>query len=185
MATTTPAVDLPSGTWDVDPSHTEVQFSARHLMVAKVRGRFGGVRGEIHVGDDPVRSTVRASVDVVSVDTGDAGRDEHLRSADFFDVEHHPTIEFASTGVRELGRGRFALDGDLTIRGVTRPVTLDLQYHGSARDPWGNTKAAFSASAEVNRKDWGLEWNVALDTGGVLVGDKVRIELDVEAALRS
>ncbi|MCD9623303.1 YceI family protein [Rhabdothermincola salaria] len=171
--------DLTPGTWDVDPSHTTVGFVGRHLMITKVRGRFSGVTGTVTVAEDRTQSSVTATIDMASVDTRDEGRDAHLRGEDFFDVEHHPTMTFASTEVRQDG-GDFVLVGDLTIKGVTKPVELELEFDGVSGDPWGGTRAGFTAKGEVNRKDWGLEWNVALETGGVLVGDKIKIELDVQ-----
>ena len=172
--------DLTPGTWTIDGSHTTVGFVARHLMITKVRGRFGAVSGTIEVPEDPMQARVEATVEMGSVDTGDAGRDEHLRSPDFFDVESHPTMTFRSTGVRAEGDG-YVLSGELTIRGVTRPVDLAVEFDGVGPDPWGGTRAGFTAEAEVNRRDWGLEWNVALDGGGMLVSEKVKIALDVQA----
>jgi polyisoprenoid-binding protein YceI len=169
------------GTWAIDASHSTVGFVARHLMVSKVRGRFGTVDGTITIADDPFQSSVSATVDASSIDSGDAKRDEHLRSADFFDVETYPTISFQSTKVEDRGDGTYALTGDLTVHGVTRAVTWDLEYDGTAKDPWGGTRAGFSASTDVNRKDWGLEWNVALEAGGFLVSDKIHLTLEVEA----
>jgi polyisoprenoid-binding protein YceI len=171
--------DLTPGTWTIDPAHTTVGFTARHLMITKVRGRFGVVEGTATIDDDRLLSHVRASIDVASVGTGDSGRDEHLRSADFFGVATHPTMFFTSTGVKEDG-GEFLLFGDLTIKGVTRPVELDLEFDGVTGDPWGATRAGFTAEGELNRKDWGLEWNVALESGGVLVSEKIKLHLDVE-----
>jgi polyisoprenoid-binding protein YceI len=172
--------DLARGTWTIDPAHTTVGFVARHLMITKVRGRFTGVSGAITIAEDPLQSSVEATIDLASVDTGDQQRDAHLRSADFFDVEHHPTMAFRSTGVKQDGRS-FVVQGDLTIKGVTRPVELDVEFEGAGPDPWGGTRAAFSATTDVNRKDWGLEWNVTLETGGLLVSDKIRLELDIQA----
>jgi len=169
-----------AGTYALDPIHSYVSFSARHLMVTKVRGRFPVVDGRLVVGDDPQQSTVDANVDVSAVESGDPKRDEHLRSADFFDAEHHPNVTFRSTGVEDHLDGTFTLHGDLTVRGVTHPVTLDGEYLGSQASPWGDTRIGFSAETEVNRKDWGLEWNVALETGGLLVGDKVKLTIDAE-----
>ncbi len=166
---------LTPGTWAVDPSHTEVGFVARHLMVTKVRGRFGDVTGTVTVADDLSASEADVTVRMASIDTRSADRDTHLRSADFFDVENHPEMTFHSTAFD----GR-SLTGDLTIKGVTRPVTFDVEFGGTATDPWGNTKAGFEASATVNRKDWGLEWNVTLESGGVLVSDKVTLTLEVQ-----
>lgn len=173
--------DLTPGTWTVDPAHSTVGFVARHLMITKVRGRFTEFSGRIEIPADPLAATLEATVDLASVDTGDAGRDEHLRSADFFGVEESREMRFASTGVKEKG-DHYALLGDLTIGSATRPVEFDLEFDGVSTDPWGNTKAGFTATTEISRKEWGLEWNVALETGGVLVGDKVKVELDIQAA---
>jgi polyisoprenoid-binding protein YceI len=149
-------------------------------MVTKVRGTFGEIDGTITITDDPLQSSVRAKVDASTVNSGDAKRDEHLRSPDFFAVEQYPTIEFVSKRVEPRG-DHFALVGDLTVRGVTREVAWDFEFDGTAKDPWGGTRAGFSATTEVNRKDWGLEWNMALETGGFLVSDKVRLQVEVEA----
>ena len=171
---------LTPGTWNVDASHSTVGFSVRHLMVAKVRGRFTDFSGTITVGDDPLASTLEAVVKTASVDTHDDGRDGHLRGGDFFDVEQFPDMSLASTGIDADGDD-FVLHTQLTIKGVTRAVDFELEFEGVATDPWGNVKAGFSAEAEINRKDWGLEWNVALEAGGVLVGEKVKLTLDIEA----
>jgi polyisoprenoid-binding protein YceI len=168
------------GTWAIDASHSSVGFVARHLMVTKVRGVFGDVEGTITIADDPFQSSVRASVDAATVSSGDEKRDAHLRSADFFDVEQYPRIEFVSKKVEARG-DTFALTGDLTVHGVTREVTWDLEYEGTVQDPWGGTRAGFSATIEVNRKDWGLEWNMALEAGGLVVSDKVRLNVEIEA----
>jgi polyisoprenoid-binding protein YceI len=173
--------DLTPGTWQVDASHSTVGFVARHLMITKVRGRFTDFSGTMEIAADPLQSSLVASVDLASVDTGDAGRDEHLRSADFFAAEDASRMTFVSTGVKEKG-DHYALLGDLTIGGATHPVEFALEFDGVTTDPWNNTKAGFSATTDINRKDWGLTWNVALETGGVLVGDKIRIELDIQAA---
>jgi polyisoprenoid-binding protein YceI len=181
---TSPSHTLPyvpaAGTYALDPSHSQVSFSARHLMVTKVRGRFPVADGRLVISEDPARSTVEATIDVSAVDSGDDKRDEHLRSADFFDAEHFPTVTFRSTRVDDHGDGTFTLEGDLTVRGVTRPVSLEGEYLGSQPSPWGDTRIGFSAETEVNRKDWGLEWNVALETGGLLVSDKVKLTIDAE-----
>jgi polyisoprenoid-binding protein YceI len=169
-----------TGTWTIDPSHTTVGFTARHLMISKVRGRFGSFAGQIVVNDDVASTSVTATIDTASIDTGDEKRDGHLRSADFFDVDTFPTMTFASTAVRERGDG-YVLVGDLTIKGVTRPVELAVEFEGSQGDPWGGTRIGFVARGDINRKDWGLEWNVALETGGVLVSDKITLQLEVEA----
>ena len=173
---------LTTGTWTVDPSHSEVGFVVRHLMVSKVKGRFGGVSGTITVAENVLESVVEASADIATVDTRDESRDAHLKSADFFDAEKFPTISFRSTGIREKGND-YALDGDLTIKGVSKAVSFDLEYNGAATNPMTSGQSAgFSAETEINRKDFGLEWNVALESGGVLVADKVKIHLEIEAA---
>jgi polyisoprenoid-binding protein YceI len=174
---------LTPGTWTIDPAHSTVGFVARHLMITKVRGRFTDFSGSIEVGENPLESHVVATVDLASVDTGDAGRDAHLRNADFFDLEGggSSTMTFGSTGIKD-DDGDYVLFGDLTINGVTRQVEFDLEFEGVNVDPWNNTKAGFTAATEINRKDFGLEWNVTLETGGVLVGDKVKVQLDIQAA---
>jgi polyisoprenoid-binding protein YceI len=181
LATLTP------GTWTVDPSHSTVGFVARHLMITKVRGRFTDFSGSLEIAPDPLQSHVEATVNLASVDTGDAGRDAHLRSADFFDVDASsktaggsPTMTFHSTGIKD-DDGDYTLFGDLTVNGVTRQVEFDLEFDGVSPDPWGGTRAAFTATTEISRKDFGLEWNVALETGGALVGDKVKVQLDIQA----
>jgi len=171
---------LEQGTWNIDNAHSTVGFTARHLMITKVHGRFGTFSGSITIGADPLDSTVEASVDLASVATGDDGRDQHVRGADFLDVEKYPTMTFTSTGVKAVGSD-YALLGDLTIKGVTRPVEFDLEFEGVSPDPWGGTRAAFSAATEVNRKDWGIDFNMALETGGFVIGDKIKIELDIQA----
>jgi len=180
----TPMSDLSAltpGTWNVDPSHSTVGFVARHLMVTKVRGRFTDFGGAITIAQDPLQSSVQATVQLESVSTGDAGRDGHLRGADFFDTDNYKTMEFRSTSIERRG-GDYVLNGDLTIKGVTKPVAFELEFDGVSTDPWGNTKAGFTAETEINRKEWGLEWNVALEAGGVLVSEKVKIQLDIQAA---
>jgi polyisoprenoid-binding protein YceI len=167
--------ELPAGTWTVDASHSELGFVARHLMVTKVRGQFKEFEGTVKVGESLSDSQVTAVAQLASVDTGSADRDAHLKSADFFDVENNPTMSFTSAEVTAD-----SLKGDLTIKGVTKPVVFDLEFGGLATDPWGNQKAGFEASAEINRKDWGLEWNVALEGGGVLVSEKIKINLDIQ-----
>ena len=172
--------DLTPGTWNVDASHSTIGFVARHLMVSKVRGRFASFAGTLTIADDPLASKVEATADAASITTGDDNRDGHLKSADFFDVENFPTVTFASTGIDRDGSD-FVLHTDLTIKGVTKPVDFELEFDGVSADPWGGTRVGFTAKAEINRKDWGLEWNVALEAGGVVVGEKVKIELEIEA----
>lgn len=169
------------GDWQLDPVHTSVEFVARHLMVSKVRGRFTGVTGTIHVAEDPAESWVEVEIDTSTVATGDEKRDEHLRSPDFFDVERYPKITFRSTKLEGESPGRFLVHGDLTVHGVSRPVSLEAEYHGWTQSPFGDQRAGFSATTEVNREDFGLTWNVAIESGGVLVGKKVRLDFEIEA----
>jgi polyisoprenoid-binding protein YceI len=174
--------------WTLDPTHTLIEFSGKHMMFTTVKGRFGAFTGEITVDEaHPERSTVRVEIDAASLDTRTEMRDTHLRSADFLDVEAFPTIAFKSTGV-DLPAGarvrpglQFKVNGDLTIRGTTRPVVLDAEFTGEGTGPFGNQIKAFAARAKVNRKDFGLTWNVALETGGVLVGDEIKIEIETQA----
>jgi polyisoprenoid-binding protein YceI len=177
-------IELPApGRWQIDPAHTELAFIGRHFMLTKVRGRFTGVTGAIEVAGDPGQSTAEITIDMASVDSGSQARDEHLRSADFFDTAHHPTATFAGRAAHWEGT-RGLLEGDLTIRGVTRPVTLAAEYLGHAADPWGGHRAIFTASGTVNREDWGLTWNMPLNGGGLLVSTEIRIEIELEAVLQ-
>jgi polyisoprenoid-binding protein YceI len=171
--------ELTPGTWTVDPTHSTVGFTARHLMITKVRGHFTDFDGVVEIADDPLASSVVAQVRLGSIDTGNADRDGHLRSPDFFDTEHHPEMTLRSTEIRARGDDH-VLVGDLTIAGQTHPVEFTLAFDGVTEDPFGKTKAGFEASTEINRKDWGLNWNVALETGGVLVSEKIRIDLDIQ-----
>jgi len=174
---------VPAGTWIIDPSHSEVGFIARHLLVSKVRGSFEKFAGTLTIAENFADSKVEATIEAASVTTRDENRDNHIRTNDFFGVEEHPTWTFASTGIKSNGED-YALEGDLTLKGVTKPVTLDLEILGVNKDPWGNTKAGFSASTKVNRKDFGIEWNAPLEAGGFLVGDDVTLELEIQAALQ-
>jgi polyisoprenoid-binding protein YceI len=178
---TVQGVQLPSaGTWRLDPGHAEVGFVGRHFMLTKVRGRFTGVDASIHIGEQPRDSRVTATIDVASISTGDEARDTHLKSADFFDAENYPAATFRSTSVTWDGtEGR--MNGELTIKDVTRPVALDVEYIGYARDPWDNDRIVFSASGKVNREDWGLTWNAILESGGLLVSKEIDLVLDFEA----
>lgn len=180
---TAPTDTLPTkGTWTLDNSHSQASFSVRHLMVSKVRGRFGQLTGIIDAAENPTESIVTATIDAASIDTRDEGRDAHLRSPDFLDVERFPSLQFRSTSVREAGPGRWTMVGDLTIRDVTRPVEVDVTYEGLAVNPLTGAKTAgFSARTEVDREDFGLTWNQAVEGGGVLVGKTVQIDLEVEA----
>jgi polyisoprenoid-binding protein YceI len=181
MATT--VTTLPeTGTWAVDASHSSIEFVAKHLVVSKVRGRFQAFTGSLVVAEPIEHSTVEVTIDAASITTNDEGRDGHLRSGDFLDVEAHPTLTFRSTGAQHRSGDEWTIPGELTIRGVTQPVELDVAYLGVFVDPWGNQKAAFSASTEIDREAFGLTWNQALEAGGVLVGRTVKIELDVQAA---
>ncbi|HET8603311.1 MAG TPA: YceI family protein [Marmoricola sp.] len=177
--TTSIAPELVAGTWTIDPSHSEVGFVARHLMT-KVRGVFESFEGTIVTGENP---SATAKIDPNSINTRNADRDAHLRSADFFDVENSGAITFASTGVEAGGKG-LLLTGELTIKGTTRPVTLDVEVLGVGTDPWGGTRVGFEGSVTVNRKDWGIDWNVPLDGGRFLVGEKVELVVAVQAVLQ-
>ena len=168
---------LTTGTWAIDPTHSEVGFVARHLMVTKVRGSFAEVTGTVQVAEDLTQSVATVTINTDSVSTGTADRDGHLRSADFFDVETFPQITFVSTSF-----DGDTLAGDLTIKGITKPVTLAVQFNGVATDPWGTDKAAFEATGELNRTDWGLTWNATLEKGGVLVSEKIKLVIDVQLA---
>ncbi len=183
-----PAAGTSARVWDIDTSHATAGFRVRHLMVSHVRGHLGPVSGTVFIDElDPARSRVDVAVDARGLDTRDPKRDEHLRSADFFDVANHPTVTFRSTHV-EAPRGpreTIRLTGDLTIRGVTRPVTLEVEgLEPAIQDPWGNSRRGVSARARINRKEWGLKWNLAIEAGGVAVGDEVTIEIDAELIAR-
>jgi polyisoprenoid-binding protein YceI len=168
-------------TWNVDPTHAELAFAVRHLMLSTVRGRFGAVTGTVKVDEsNPANSKIDVTIEVSSIDTRQEMRDNHLRSADFFDVENHPTLHFVSKKVDGDVKGEFKVVGDLTIRGTTREVTLDVSLQGEGKDPWGNERAGFEAKGKINRSDFGLTWNQALEAGGVAVGDEVKISIDVE-----
>ena len=169
-----------AGEYAIDPAHTSVEFIGRHLMITKVRGRFPEVSGTSTIDDEPERSHVEVELNVTSLDTGNPDRDGHLRSPDFFDGEKYPTISFRSTKVEAGTSGTWAVTGDLTVRDVTRPVTLQVDFDGANASPIGDERIAFSAATDVDREDWGLTWNVALETGGVMVSKKIRIEIEVE-----
>ena len=170
-----------AGTYALDKGHTTIEFVGRHLMITKVRGRFTDFDGQIVIGDTPGESSVGVTINTASVDSSDEKRDGHLRSPDFLDVASYPKITFRSTKV-DIGRdGTAKVTGALTVKDVTRPVTLDVEFDGAQADPWGGQRLGFSAHAEINREDWGLTWNVALETGGVLVGKKIRLEFNAEA----
>ena len=171
-----------TGTWKLDPAHTTIGFSARHAMVAKVRGRFTEFEGEFTLdGKSPENSTASVVIKAASIDTRNLQRDEHLKSADFLDVEKFPELRFAATTIKHVRDEEFVLGGDLTVRGVSRPIELELELVGTSTDPWGGARIGFEGKTEISRKDFGVTWNVALETGGVLVSDKVTINIDVSA----
>jgi polyisoprenoid-binding protein YceI len=173
---------MKSERWEIDGSHSGIHFSVRHLVIAKVRGQFSRWTGTVLVPDgDFSRAAVNAVIDASSIDTGVVDRDAHLRSPDFLDVEHFPELTFTSRSIEPAANDRVRVTGELTIKGVTRVVTLDVEDAGRAKDPWGNDRAAFSAKTSLDRKDFGLTWNQALETGGVMVGDRIDIEIEVEA----
>lgn len=173
-----------AGTWTIDKTHSTVGFSIRHIMISKVKGTFDDFDATFVTGESPLDTKVTASAKVVSINTNEANRDGHLRTGDFFDVETYPTIDFASTGMREV-KGEFLIDGDITIKGVTKPATFELEFGGFGNDPYGNYKFGATAKTEVNREDFGLTYNAALETGGMLLGDKVTITLELQAALNA
>jgi polyisoprenoid-binding protein YceI len=167
--------------WNIDAAHTGINFSVRHMVVSKVRGRFGKFTGTLTLDNaDLARSSVEVSIDASSIDTGVADRDTHLRSADFFDVEKFPELHFRSTRIERVDDSNYRVIGDLTIRGTTREVALDAEYGGRGKDPWGHDRIGFVAKVSIDRKEFGLTWNQLLETGGILVGDSVQIELDVQ-----
>lgn len=168
--------------WQIDTVHTHVGFSVKHMMVSTVRGQFKQYSGTLTIDSaDFTKSRFEGEVDVTSIDTGNSQRDDHLRSGDFFDAANHPKIKFANSKIESKGDGEFVVHGDLTIRGTTLPIALEVEYHGTSKNPWGKTVTGFSAKSTVNRKDFGLSWNALLETGGVAVSEKVKIEIEVEA----
>src|SRR5688572_5384418 len=174
-----------AGSYALDPSHSQVGFAVRHVMVSKTRGRFSDFAGTVEISENPLESSVAVTIQTASIDTRDEQRDGHLRSGDFFDAEAWPTMTYESRSVRKVGEGRYIVDGDLTIKGVTKHVPLELTFEGGAADPWGGVRIGFSAKAELDREAFGLTWNQALETGGVLVGKKVSIEIEAEAVKQS
>ncbi|MFI7387042.1 YceI family protein [Streptomyces sp. NPDC049813] len=177
-----PALAAVTGDYTVDPAHTTLGFVARHAMVTNVKGAFTDFTGELHLdGTDPAKSSASFDVRMESIDTGNADRDGHLKSADFFKTDEFPTMTFRSTSVEALGGSDYRVTGDLSILGTTKPLTIDLEYNGSAKDPFGNERAGFEGKAEILRSAWGLSWNAALETGGVLVSDKIKLNFDISA----
>ncbi|MFC9289263.1 YceI family protein [Streptomyces sp. NPDC057052] len=185
--TTAPAAVNPdlaalTGDYTIDPAHSTIGFVARHAMVTNVKGKFNEFTGSLHLdGADPARSTATIDVVMQSVDTGSADRDSHLRTADFFKTDEFPTMTFRSTGAEALGGDDYRITGDLSILGITKPLTIDLEFNGSAKDPFGNERVGFEGKAEILRSEWGLTWNAALETGGVLVSDKIKLNFDISA----
>ena len=187
MTTSTEAGAIPGyveGTWEIDPVHSEVGFTARHMMVSKVRGRFTTFSGEIVLGDSPLQSSVTATIDLTSINTGNEQRDQHIRSADFFEVNKYTTMTYRSTGVRAEG-DHYIVDGELTLKDVTREVPLTLELNGFGPDPYGGTRAGFTATTEINRRDFGVNFSAPMETGGVVVSDKIAIQLEIEAVLKA
>jgi polyisoprenoid-binding protein YceI len=181
---TVEGIEAPAaGTWNIDLAHSELAFVARYLMVTKVRGGFGEFSGTLHIAEAPEASWVEVTIKAASIDTGTPDRDKHLRSADFLDVERFPELRFKSTKVELTGGTGLKVTGDLTIRDVTKQVVLDAEFQGIAKDPWGGTRAAFSATTEIDREEFGASWNVALETGGWLVSKRIRLELEAQAIL--
>lgn len=181
MATTTS--NPPSTiTWKLDPAHSSAEFKIKHMMISNVKGSFTGLTGTlIEDKNDPTRSSVEATIDIATINTGDAGRDTHLKSADFFEQEKHPQMTFKSTKVEKKGEGEYKVSGDLTLHGVTKPVTFHVEGPTApGKDPWGNTRIGLEATTKINRKDFGLSWNAALETGGILVGEEVQITIDAQ-----
>ncbi len=176
------AASAQAGEWTIDPSHSTAQFSVRHMMVTDVKGTFEKVSGTVNLDEkDLTKSSVEVTIDTSSINTRDAKRDEHLKSPDFFDAAKHPKITFKSTSIKKVGKGTYKVAGDLTMRGVTKPITLDVIGPSAAvKNPWGTNVRGVSAMGKVNRKDFGLNWNKALEAGGVLVGDEVKLQIDAE-----
>jgi polyisoprenoid-binding protein YceI len=175
---------MPAEKWEFDLVHSSINFWVRHLMVSKVHGRFGKWSGSLAFDEkDPSTASVEVTIDAGTIETKEAQRDEHLRSADFLDAKNHPSITFKSTSVAKVSSGNYKVAGNLTIRGTQRPVTLDVEYAGRQKDPWGGERVGFSARTSIDRRDFALTWNKTIETGGVVVGDKVEIQIEIEAVL--
>ena len=182
MATyATPTTPVPTGTWTVDPGHSRVEFAVKHLGIATVRGAFRSFEGTLEIGDDLSTAKAYGTVDVASVDTNEDARDEHLRSADFFGGDEHPQLSFTATAITPLDEDTFEITGDLTMRGVTRPVTLTAVVEGTETDPWGNERVGLAVTGQINRGEWGMTFNQALGSGNMLVSDKVKLQLELSA----
>lgn len=177
--TETPSPPDP-GTWVIDPAHSSIEAIARHMMVSKVRGHFGSFSGTVEVADEPTESTVRVSIDAKTIDTNEEQRDQHLRSEDFLHADEYPQLEFGSREVEHVDGNRYRMVGDLTIRGETNEVELDVDYFGTDTDPFGSERALFQATTTLNREDWGITWNKALETGGLFVGKELEVQLDIQ-----
>jgi polyisoprenoid-binding protein YceI len=183
-APTTTVPGYVAGTWTIDPVHSEVGFAVRHMMVSKVRGKFKTFSGELVTGENPLDSSVTAEIDLASIETGAEQRDDHIRSADFFEVETYPTMTYRSTGVRADGDD-YVVDGELTLKGVTKQVPLTLELNGFGPDPYGGTRAGFTATTEINRRDFNVNFSAPMQNGGMVVADKVTIHLEIEAVLKA
>jgi polyisoprenoid-binding protein YceI len=185
MISTAKATLVPAGTWTVDPVHSSVGFSVKHLGIATVRGQFDAFEGTLEIGENDESARAYGAVQAVSVNTNDSGRDEHLRSADFFGVEQNPELRFESTGIAQIDEDTFDITGDLTMNGITKPVTLKAEVQGTETDPWGNERVGLEVTGQLNRGDWNMTFNQALGSGNLLVGEKVRLELDISAIKQS
>ena len=173
--------EISISTWNIDPVHSTAQFKVKHMMISNVKGEFTSVTGSLELNNNDItKSKVEASIDATTINTRDSQRDAHLKSADFFDVENHPELTFTGTSFNKIDDENYQLKGILTIKGVSKEITLDVEFGGINKDPWGNEKAGFSINGKINRKDWGLNWNAALETGGVLVSDEVKISAEVQ-----
>ena len=181
MISTSKGTLVPAGTWSVDPIHSTVGFSVKHLGIATVRGKFEDFSGTLEIGEGDETARAYGSVQGVSINTGDSGRDEHLRSADFFGVEQNPELGFESTAIEQVDEDTFEITGDLTMNGVTKPITLTAEVQGEETDPWGNERVALEVTGQLNRGDWDMTFNQALGSGNLLVGEKVKLELDISA----
>jgi polyisoprenoid-binding protein YceI len=182
---TTQITAIPTGTWTVDPSHSSVEFRVKHLGISTVRGEFREFEGQLEIGEDITSSKATGKIKAASIDTGEPKRDEHLRSADFFDVENYPDITFESTKIEVIDDEEFHVTGDLTMHGITKPITLHAEVTGTEEDPWGNTRVGLEVQGELSRGDWGMTFNQALGSGNMMVSDKVRISADISAVKAS
>jgi polyisoprenoid-binding protein YceI len=181
MASTAIATAVPTGTWKIDPGHSNVEFSAKHLGIATVRGKFNEFEGTLEIGDDLASARAYGTVSAASVTTNEDQRDDHLRSEDFFHAEVHPELTFESTAIRPVDEDSFEIEGELTMRGVTRPITLRADVQGTESDPWGNERVGLEVTGKLNRRDWGMTFNQALGSGNVLVSDRIKLSLDISA----